>query len=135
MERRGPDAAVRLPQRQQRGGVRRFSCGTDARCGALMKPNISGVAMCALALIAEVPANLKMSAKCQQFVTGERKRPPTEAAYKSFSIHTCPTNARPNERCSSAWRANMNPIGSVIGRGMLVAGLLISAGSALAAGS
>lgn len=29
----------------------------------------------------------------------------------------------------------MNPIGSVIGRGMLVAGLLISAGSALAAGS
>jgi hypothetical protein len=31
--------------------------------------------------------------------------------------------------------ANMNPIGSVIGRGMLVAGLLISAGSALAAGS
>ena len=29
----------------------------------------------------------------------------------------------------------MNSIGSVIGRGMLVAGLLISAGSALAAGS
>src|SRR3954453_19002484 len=29
----------------------------------------------------------------------------------------------------------MNPIGSVMGRGMLAAGLLISAGSALAAGS
>src|SRR5436305_1438623 len=88
MERRSPHAAVRLPQRQQRGGVCRFSCGTDARCGALMKSNISGVAMCALALIAEVPANLKMSAKCRYCCKSRKSKDP-EISREALFVPLC----------------------------------------------